>query len=91
MAARGIDVEQNSVDEDGRQKVTGFVRAETTEPQADKAEITNPDEIVFDDEESEDEEDIVSQVPDSVFGSLAAAPEEEPLGAKDRFMKRKRD
>lgn len=53
-------------------------------------EKANPEEIIMDESDSEEEEELVSKVPDSVFGSLAQA-EEEPMGAKDRFMKRKRE
>ena len=97
LNARGIVVDQTNHDE--RPKVHGFVRAETTEPQPTQpATVFNPEEIEVVDEDDEEEEAQVEetkdipepQVPDTVFGSLVAtAPETAPLGAKDRFKKKK--
>jgi hypothetical protein len=96
LAARGIDTTA-VVAEDGKPKVHGFVRAEAAEePEKEEpTHVANPDAIEIDDEdEDESEEDniVSTKVPDSVFGSLANATlEEEPLGAKDRFKRRKRE
>jgi pre-mRNA-splicing factor SYF1 len=103
LASRGIDPNaavEGLKDENNQTNVPGFVRATTTEPKVDATTVANPDEIEVEDEESSSEEDnenenendemVESAVPKAVFGSLAAnTPQEEKLGAKDRF-KRKR-
>ena len=103
LAARQMEQDEAPLPEDGEEaapggtKVVGFVRAEKTEPKAREQEKPlNPDEIEIEDsdEESDASEPQVDQVseqaiPAAVFGSLAHQVQDEKLGAKDRF-KRKR-
>ena len=102
LASRGLDVEGLPVGNgDENTKVSGFVRAQETEPQVTPAPVVNPDEIALDDD-SDEEEDAEMQteskdvenknIPAAVFGGLAAKLDEnklnEPQGAKERFKRK---
>ena len=93
LESRGIVVDKNDLE--GKPKVHGFVRAETTEPKVSQpAAAFNPEEIAVDDVESEEDQEQIetpeTHVPDTVFGSIAAsAPEAQPIGARDRFKMKK--
>jgi pre-mRNA-splicing factor SYF1 len=98
LSSRGLDVEGLPVGNgDENTKVSGFVRAQETEPQVTPAPVVNPDEISLDDSDEDEEVEIQTEskdvenktIPAAVFGGLAANNNPtEALGAKERFKRK---